>query len=55
MDKGAHFYRCDFQVHSPRDIAYTGNKYGLNPEEIENITPEQKEKITLEREQFSKE
>jgi chromosome segregation protein len=55
MDKGAHFYRCDFQVHSPRDIAYTGNKYGLNPEEIENITPVQKEKITLEREQFSKE
>lgn len=55
MDKGAHFYRCDFQVHSPRDIAYTGNKYGLNPEEIENITPEQKEKITLDREQFSKE
>lgn len=55
MDKGAHFYRCDFQVHSPRDIAYTGNKYGLSPEEIENITPEQKEKITLDREQFSKE
>lgn len=55
MNKGAHFYRCDFQVHSPRDMAYTGNKYGLNPEEIENITPEQKEKITLEREQFSKE
>jgi chromosome segregation protein len=55
MDKGAHFYRCDFQVHSPRDIAYTGNKYGLNPEEIEGITPEQKEKISLEREQFSKE
>jgi len=55
MDQGAHFYRCDFQVHSPRDIAYTGNKYGLNPEEIESITPEQKEKITADREQFSKE
>ena len=55
MDKGAHFYRCDFQVHSPRDIAYTGNKYGLNPEDIENITREQKENITHEREQFSKE
>lgn len=55
MDKGAHFYRCDFQVHSPRDIAYTGNKYGLNPDEIENITPEQKEKIISDREQFSKE
>lgn len=55
MDKGAHFYRCDFQVHSPRDIAYTGNKYGLNPDEIKNITPEQKEKIISDREQFSKE
>lgn len=55
MDKGAHFYRCDFQVHSPRDIAYTGNKYGLNSDEIENITLEQKEKIISEREQFSKE
>lgn len=20
MDKGAHFYKCDFQVHTPRDI-----------------------------------
>ena len=27
MDKGAHFYRCDFQVHSPRDINWNGNKY----------------------------
>ncbi len=25
MDKGAHFYRCDFQVHSPRDLAWKGN------------------------------
>ena len=24
MDKGAHFYRCDLQVHSPRDIRWTG-------------------------------
>ncbi len=24
MDKGAHFYRCDFQVHSPRDINWAG-------------------------------
>lgn len=23
-DKGAHFYRCDFQVHSPRDRNWTG-------------------------------
>jgi chromosome segregation protein len=26
MDKGSHFYNCDFQVHSPRDINWTGNK-----------------------------
>lgn len=24
MDKGAHFYRCDFQVHTPRDLRWTG-------------------------------
>ena len=27
MDKGAHFYRCDFQVHSPRDRAWKGLPY----------------------------
>ena len=27
MDKGAHFYRCDFQVHSPRDLAWKGSSY----------------------------
>lgn len=26
MDKGAHFFRCDFQVHTPRDINWSGNK-----------------------------
>jgi len=26
MDKGAHFYRADFQVHSPRDENWTGCK-----------------------------
>ena len=26
MDKGAHFYRADFQVHSPRDANWTGCK-----------------------------
>lgn len=25
MDRGAHFHRCDFQVHSPRDRSWTGN------------------------------
>src|SRR5262245_27292190 len=24
MDKGAHFYRCDFQVHTPRDPQWEG-------------------------------
>jgi type III restriction enzyme len=24
MDKGAHFYRCDLQVHSPRDRQWDG-------------------------------
>ncbi len=25
MDKGAHFYRCDFQIHTPRDLNWHGN------------------------------
>ena len=24
MDKGAHFFRCDFQVHTPRDLNWEG-------------------------------
>ncbi len=24
MDKGAHFYKCDFQVHTPRDAGWAG-------------------------------
>lgn len=24
MDRGAHFYRCDFQVHTPRDLRWAG-------------------------------
>ena len=24
MDKGAHYYRCDFQVHTPRDKSWSG-------------------------------
>ena len=27
MDKGAHFYRCDFQVHTPRDHQWNGEHY----------------------------
>jgi len=26
MDKGAHFYRCDFQVHTPRDCNWIGDR-----------------------------
>jgi len=26
MDKGAHFYKCDFQVHTPRDINWVGDR-----------------------------
>lgn len=26
MDKGAHFYACDFQVHSPRDANWNGSR-----------------------------
>ena len=55
MDKGAHFYRCDFQVHTPRDRNWTGNKFGVNQDELESLTLEQKEQITEDRIQFSKE
>ena len=24
MDKGAHFYKCDFQVHTPRHAGWSG-------------------------------
>ena len=27
MDKGAHFYRCDLQVHTPRDQRWSGTHY----------------------------
>ena len=27
MDKGAHFYRCDFQLHTPRDQRWSGTHY----------------------------
>lgn len=26
MDNGAHFYRCDFQVHTPRDLNFDGKR-----------------------------
>ena len=32
MDKGAHFHRCDFQVHSPRDLNWSGPRPVTNEE-----------------------
>lgn len=26
MDKGAHYFRCDFQVHTPRDVNWNGTR-----------------------------
>ena len=55
MDKGAHFQKCDFQVHSPRDINWTGNRFGVKSAEIQNLTDEQRKDITDSRFQFAKE
>ena len=55
MDKGAHFFRCDFQVHTPRDRGWTGNKFGVNTQDLDSLTTEQKEQIKSDRIQFSKE
>lgn len=30
MDKGAHFYHCDFQVHTPRDLQWHANVIQAN-------------------------
>ncbi|KKM66914.1 hypothetical protein LCGC14_1476380, partial [marine sediment metagenome] len=30
MNKGTKFYNCDFQVHTPRDINWSGNKATLD-------------------------
>ena len=32
MDKGAHFFKCDFQVHTPRDIGWLGANAVTNEE-----------------------
>ena len=29
IDRGAHFFRCDLQVHSPRDTKWTGPAAGM--------------------------
>ena len=35
MDQGAHFYRCDLQVHTPRDLRWSGRRYVTNEERSE--------------------
>ena len=55
MNKGAKFYKCDFQVHSPRDIAWTGTRFGMKSPELEQLTEEEKVDIIDRREQFCKE
>ena len=35
MDKGAHFYRCDLQVHAPRDLVWSGRRYVSDEERSE--------------------
>lgn len=35
MDKGAHFRRCDFQVHSPRDLNWEGGRPATEEERKE--------------------
>ena len=32
MDKGAHYYRCDLQVHTPRDTNWIGQKRVTDPD-----------------------
>jgi chromosome segregation protein len=32
MDKGAHFYKCDFQVHTPRDAGWSGGNAATDAE-----------------------
>ncbi|MCS4102804.1 TrlF family AAA-like ATPase [Salinibacter ruber] len=39
MDSGAHFYNCDFQVHTPRDRQWSGER-AITEEERENYAEE---------------
>jgi len=55
MDKGAHFYRCDFQVHSPRDRGWTGRKFGVSADAIAALSKDEKKQIIDDRIQFAKE
>lgn len=55
MDNGAHFYRCDFQVHTPRDIRWTGKKFGVDQNQLHALSPSDKALIEQDRLQFAKE
>ena len=35
MDNGAHFYRCDLQVHTPRDLRWSGTHYVSDDDRFE--------------------
>jgi type III restriction enzyme len=37
-DKGAHFFRCDLQAHTPRDLNWTGGNYITDEERLEYAT-----------------
>src|SRR3989338_5597576 len=39
MDKGAHFYRCDLQVHTPHDLNWAGSE-AVTPEERKTYAEE---------------
>ena len=34
MDKGAHYFRCDLQVHTPRDLRWSGPNAVTNEERM---------------------
>ena len=55
MDKGAHFFKCDFQVHTPRDINWTGRKFGFNPDQIPTLAEDEIVELNDERIQFAHE
>ncbi|MHB1177271.1 MAG: TrlF family AAA-like ATPase [Daejeonella sp.] len=55
MDKGAHYHKCDFQVHSPRDLNWNGDKFGVNSDQVEALTEDQKKDILDARLTFAKE
>jgi chromosome segregation protein len=51
MDKGAHFYKTDFQIHTPRDINWIGDGETIWPNR-KPVTPE--ERLTFARKFIAK-